>query len=497
LRHHRILTSLAALGLATAGLALVGQPAEAAPDRRCARTNDTVAKLMECVTLDGVMEHQQALQDIADDNGGVRASGTPGYDASVDYVEGRLQQAGYVTSRQEFTFHAFAVEGPSVLEQTAPTPTTYVEGTDYAPTSQSEPGEVTAAVVPVDVNLTLPRANTSGCQPEDFAGFPAGSIALLQRGDCTFAQKGNNASAAGAAGIIFFNQGNNPADPSRMGIPAVTLGDGYTGTIPAVNATYALGEEWVNTPGLMMHMNVNVSRVLTTTENLVADLPGGDPHNVVMAGAHLDSVPEGPGINDNGSGTSALIEVAEQMAKLRDKLPNKVRFAWWGAEEANLVGSTAYVASLTVPQRSDIELYLNFDMIGSPNYGLFILDGDGSSFGLVGPAGSDDIEAHFEDFYEGRGEPYEPKAFDGRSDYNPFILNGIPAGGLFTGAEVIKTAAQVAKWGGTAGIAFDPCYHQACDTIDNLSLEALDLNSDAVAHAMLSYAAGYEVINQP
>ena len=414
MRHHRILTALASLGLATAGLALVGQPAEAA-DSRCNRTNDSVRKLLECVTLDGVLEHQEAFQEIADENGGTRASGTKGYDESADYVEGRLERAGYVVTRQEFEFHAFAVEGPSTLNQTAPTPTTYVEGTDYGPTPQSEPGEVTAAVVPVDINLTLPRANTSGCEIEDFATFPAGSIALLQRGTCTFAQKGNTAAAAGAAGIIFFNQGNDPSDPARMGIPAVTLGDGYLGEIPAVSTTYALGAQWAQTPGLTMHMNVNVSRVLATTENVIAESKGGDASNVVMAGAHLDSVEAGPGINDNGSGSSALIETAEQMAKVKPK--NKVRFAWWGAEEASLVGSTHYVGSLTEDEGEAIELYLNFDMIGSPNYGLFILDGDGDAFGTAGPDGSDDIEALFERYYEEQGEISAAKAFDGRSDY--------------------------------------------------------------------------------
>jgi Zn-dependent M28 family amino/carboxypeptidase len=492
LRHHRILTALASLGLATAGLALVGQSAEAA-DSRCNRTNDSVRKLLECVTLDGVMEHQEAFQEIADENGGTRASGTPGYDASADYVEERLERAGYVVSRQEFEFHAFAVEGPSTLNQTAPTPTTYVEGTDYVPTPQSEPGEVTAPVVPVDINLTLPRANTSGCQPEDFAGFPAGSIALLQRGDCTFAQKGNTAAAAGAVGIIFFNQGNDPSDPARMGIPGVTLGDGYTGGIPAVSATYDLGAQWAQTTGLTMHMNVNVSRVLTTTENVIAESKGGDASNVVMAGAHLDSVEAGPGINDNGSGSSALIETAEQMTKVKPK--NKVRFAWWGAEEASLVGSTFYVGSLTEDEGEAIELYLNFDMIGSPNYGLFILDGDGDAFGTAGPEGSDDIEALFERYYAEQGEISAPKAFDGRSDYAAFTAAGIPAGGLFTGAEVLKTAQQVVWWGGDAGVAFDPCYHQACDTIDNLSDHALALNADAVAYAVYLYASGREAIN--
>jgi Zn-dependent M28 family amino/carboxypeptidase len=213
----------------------------------------------------------------------------------------------------------------------------------------------------------------------------------------------------------------------------------------------------------------------------------------VMAGAHLDSVPEGPGINDNGSGSSALIELAEQLAKTRT--PNKMRFAWWGAEEAGLVGSTYYVNNLSDDQLADLEMYLNFDMVGSPNYGLFIYDGDGSGFGLVGPDGSDEIEALFERYYAERDIPSEPTAFSGRSDYQAFINNGIPSGGLFTGAEGIKTAEQAEKWGGTAGIAYDPCYHQACDTIDNLSHEALDINSDAVAYVLYLYASGGEVIN--
>ena len=493
MRSRRSITAaLAGLGLGAAGLVLV-QPADAAQDARCNRTNDSVRKVLECVTLNGVLEHQQALQDIADDNGGTRASGTEGYDESLDYVEQRMQRAGYRTSRQPFSFHAFEEIGDSEMQQTMPNAVTYVEGTDFGATPQSEPGDVTAPVRAVDVQLGLGNTSTSGCEATDFAAFPAGSIALIQRGTCTFADKGNNAAAAGAAGILFFNQGNTTA-PDRNGIPAVTLGDGYTGDIPALNLTYTLGVELVGTPNLVMRLFANVSREIVTTENLIAESRGGNANNVVMAGAHLDSVPAGPGINDNGSGSSALLEVAEAMAKTRT--PNKMRFAWWGAEEASLVGSNFYVAALDEPALADLELYLNFDMIGSPNYGIFILDGDGSAFGLVGPDGSDDIEALFEGFYADRDVPSEPKAFDGRSDYSAFILNDVPAGGLFTGAEVIKTPAQVVKWGGTAGIAFDPCYHAVCDTMANLSHEALDLNSDAVAYAFYLYASGKEVINQ-
>jgi Zn-dependent M28 family amino/carboxypeptidase len=241
-----------------------------------------------------------------------------------------------------------------------------------------------------------------------------------------------------------------------------------------------------------------------------------------MAGAHLDSVPAGPGIHDNGSGSAALLELALQIADLGVEPRNKIRFAWWGAEEAGLVGSQVYVDSLTKSEAKDIELYLNFDMIGSPNYARFVYDGDGSAFGIKGPTGSGAIEGVFEDFFASQGLASEPTAFDGRSDYDAFITAGIPAGGLFTGAEDNKTADQVALYGGVAtfdgeAVAYDPCYHQPCDSLDpvadgadaalyealntayggeleyngtisNVNTLALEEMSDAVAHAVLLYA---------
>jgi Zn-dependent M28 family amino/carboxypeptidase len=232
-----------------------------------------------------------------------------------------------------------------------------------------------------------------------------------------------------------------------------------------------------------------------TIENVIAESKGGDPNNVVMAGAHLDSVQRGPGINDNGSGSAALLEVAEQMAKVKPR--NKVRFAWWGAEEAGLVGSTAYVNSLSQAEQDKIALYLNFDMVGSPNYVFFIYDGDNSD-GVgapAGPPGSAEIEETFEHFYSSVNEPFKGTDFSGRSDYGPFIAVGIPSGGLFTGAEGIKTAEEAAIWGGTAGQQYDPCYHLACDTYANNNDHALDVNSDAIAFAVLQYAMSTADIN--
>ncbi len=485
---------IAAAGLAVAGLAVTA-PASADSTAKCNRNNNSVSKLLECVTVDGVMEHLDALQAIADDNGGTRVSGSPGYDASVDYVKERMEAAGYDVTVQPFDFFVFTDLGGSELEQTAPTPTSYVEGTDFAATTHSVPGDVTAKVTAVDLQLGLGNTSTSGCEAADFAGFPDGDIALIQRGTCTFEIKAENAAAAGAIGVLFFNQGNTAA-ADRNGIPAVTLGNGYTGGIPALSATYARGVELAQVAGLEMRLFANVTRVGSETYNVIAESQHGDPSNVVMAGAHLDSVAAGPGINDNGSGSAALLEVAEQLQKV--KTTNKLRFAWWGAEEGGLVGSTHYVTDLVAnapAELAKLEMYLNFDMVGSPNYGLFIYDGDGSGFGLVGPDGSDEIEALFEQYYVERGVPSEPTAFSGRSDYQAFINNGIPSGGLFTGAEVPKTAAQAAKWGGTAGIAFDPCYHSACDTIDNVDPVAIDINSDAIAYTVFKFATGVEVIN--
>ncbi|WOT34964.1 M28 family metallopeptidase [Streptomyces coeruleorubidus] len=210
-----------------------------------------------------------------------------------------------------------------------------------------------------------------------------------------------------------------------------------------------------------------------TGYNLIADWPGGDANQVVMAGSHLDSVSSGPGINDNGSGSAAVLETALAVSRAQYKPAKHLRFAWWGAEEVGLVGSRHYVSRLATGDRSRISAYLNFDMIGSPNPGYFVYDDD--------PA----IEKTFKEYFAGLGVPTEIETEgDGRSDHAPFKSAGVPVGGLFNGASRTKTAAQAAKWGGTAGRAFDRCYHSSCDTTANIDDTALDRNSDAVAHAV-------------
>ena len=472
--------------VAVLAMALAYAPAAKAGPNSCdSRTNDTFQKLTECVTLSGVREHQAALQDIADDNDGIRAAGTSGYEESVDYVVEKMTAAGYIVTLDEFPF---VFVPPPLLEQLTPIEATYETGT-FTGTGY---GDVTAAVTAVDLNLAPPRDPvTSGCEAADFAGFPAGNIALVQRGTCTFAAKALNAQAAGASAVIIFNQGNTP---QREGVVIGTLAPS-TANIPVVGASFAAGVA-LSQSGTTAHVKVDPPQNIIQ-HNVIAESETGDPNNVVMAGAHLDSVLQGPGINDNGSGSAVLLEVAEQFAKV--KPVSKVRFAWWGAEEAGLVGSTAYVNDLSQTERDKITLYLNFDMVGSPNYVFFIYDGDNSD-GVgapAGPAGSAAIEKTFEDFYTMIGEPFKGTDFTGRSDYGPFIASGvdIPAGGLFTGAEGIKTPAEVELWGGTAGEQYDPCYHLACDTYANNNNHALDVNSDAVAYAVALYAMRDFVLN--
>jgi Zn-dependent M28 family amino/carboxypeptidase len=480
-----------ALGAAVAALCVLpATNSEAAPAQSgCnSRTNLTYSKLLECVRLDGVRAHQAALQAIADENDGTRAAGTPGYTDSVDYVVDTLTAAGWNVTLHEFPFQFFP---PPTLRQLTPVAATYETGVFTG----SGVGTVEGNVIPVDINLVPPRASTSGCEAADFAGVDwsgDADIALIQRGTCIFADKALNAQAAGAEAVIIFNQGN---EPTREGLIVGTLGGPDVVDIPVVGASFADGSALAQS-GSTAFIQVDPPESRPQV-NVIAELPGANDDNVVMAGAHLDSVQAGPGINDNGSGSAALLELAEQLGKLHPQ--NTLRFAWWGAEESGLIGSTEYVDSLSDDELARIALYLNFDMVGSPNYIFMTYDGDESGFpaptGVPVPPGSIQIEDLFESYYTLAGEPYDDAQFSGRSDYQAFILEGIPAGGLFTGAEEPKTAEQAAIWGGTVGAQLDPCYHLACDTFANNNDHALDVNIDAIAFAVLTYAYSTESVN--
>jgi Zn-dependent M28 family amino/carboxypeptidase len=487
-RRSRVLAA-AAVGLVTLAASLLGAvPAAAASADAAATQNcDTVDHLLECVTVEGVRGHLAEFQAIADANDGTRASGTPGYTASAEYVAEQARDAGLDVTTQDFEFSFFQLNSQA-FAQTAPTPATYAAGTDFATMTFSGSGDVNGTAVPIDLRLPSTGGSTSGCEAEDFADFPAGGIALLQRGTCDFGAKARNAEAAGAAGAVIFNEGDAP---DRTELLQGTLGAPIG--IPVVGTTFAIGEALQNGTVQLQLDAVSENR---TTTNVVAETPnGGD--TVLMVGAHLDSVPAGPGINDNGSGSASILEVARQMAGAQTGAT--VRFAWWGAEELGLLGSTNYVATLPQDERARIAGYLNFDMVASPNFVRFVYDGDNSdAVGAgPGPAGSAAIEDVFEKFYADRGLAYQGTDFDGRSDYGPFIAAGIPGGGLFTGAEGVKTQEQAAVYGGTAGAPFDPCYHQACDTVANVNDTALGENADAIAFATFTLASDPALITGP
>jgi len=497
----RVRTRTLAAGAATALVAGLVTPvvAFAAPADSCdKRNNNTYQKLLECLSAEGTAEHLEALQAIADANEdpfypGTRAAGTDGYDNSVTYVADQLEAAGWQVTLDpvDVTFVL-----PSTLRQLTPVAAEYETGAFTG----SGSGTVEGQVVPIDINLVGDRANSSGCEAADFTGVdlsgPA-DIVLVQRGTCNFGDKAMHAEEAGAEAVIIFNQGNTTEREGLIVANASTLTDGTSIThgIPVVGASFAQGEALAQ-PGSTAF--VEVPPIQTREDfNVIAELPGENDDNVVMAGAHLDSVIQGPGIQDNGTGSAALLETAQLLSKLEPV--NTLRFAWWAAEEQGLVGSEDYVAGLSQDELDRIAAYLNFDMIGSPNFVYFVYDADESSFpapaGVPIPEGSEALEDLFEIYYTWQGIPYEDTEFSGRSDYQAFILNDIPSSGLFTGAEVLKTAEQQAIWGGITGEQYDQCYHLACDTFDNVNMEALDTNVDAVAFAVLTLAYSTESVN--
>jgi Zn-dependent M28 family amino/carboxypeptidase len=479
--------AVAVLAAGTLALA-VASPAQAAPGAKAADPTKLAAKLVKAVKVDNINRHLIALQRIAETNNGIRAASTPGHVASAQYIADRLSAAGYAVRIQEFEFpfNQTLAQSASEVAPTARTLSPVVM--QYLPNTPE--GGITAPLTAVP---GLATDATPGCEPTDFTGAYAGTIVLIQRGSCTFQQKHDNAVALGAAGVLVYNNAEVPTDPI-----AGRLTDETSGRIPIAGLPRGEGESLaadVAAGPVTVTMELRVLNETRTTRNVIAETQGGRADNVVMSGAHLDSVTAGPGINDNGSGSAVQLELALQLAE--QKVTNKVRFAWWSAEEFGLLGSQYYVSQLSFEQQLDIALYLNFDMVASPNFARFIYDGDDSDAAGSGPGpfGSAQIESVFEGYYDGLGLTHEGTDFDGRSDYGPFIAVGIPSGGLFSGAEGRKTAAQAAAYGGTAGQPFDSCYHQACDNLGNLNYTSLAQSAAATAWAVGMFATDTSTVN--
>ena len=426
------------------------------------------------VTTDAMMAHLSKLQDIANANNGTRAVGTPGYEASVDYVVNTLRNSGFDVQTPEFSARVFHADKPAVTVGGKPVEARALEYSLGTP-PEGLSGPLVAA----------PAGDSPGCTASDYDKLPVqGAVVLVDRGTCPFAQKEDAAAQRGAAAMIVADN----VDEQQMG---GTLGANTDVKIPVVDVTKSVGVQLRAQPGPST-IKLNASAQSFTARNVIAQTKTGASTDVVMAGAHLDSVREGPGINDNGSGVAAVLETAVQLGN-SPPVHNAVRFGFWGAEELGLIGSRNYIESLNLDGLKDIALCLNFDMLASPNPGYFTYDGD-QSLPLeargrpVVPEGSAGIERTLVAYLKSAGKTAQGTSFDGRSDYDGFTLAGIPAGGLFSGAEAKKSDEQAKLWGGTANEPFGPNYHQKTDTLDHIDRTSLGINGGGVAYAVALYA---------
>lgn len=426
------------------------------------------------VSTDAMMAHLAKLQDIANANNGTRAVGTPGYEASVDYVVNTLRNSGFDVQTPEFSARVFRAEKGSV---TVGGLTVEARALEYS--LGTAPDGVTGPLV------LVPTDDSPGCTASDYDKLPVrGAVALVDRGSCEFAQKEDVAAQQGAVALIIVDN----VDEQSMG---GTLGVNTDVKIPVVSVTKSVGMQLRGKSGPTT-IKLAASTQSFKARNVIAQTKTGSATDVVMAGAHLDSVPEGPGINDNGSGVAAVLETAVQLGN-SPQVHNAVRFGFWGAEELGLIGSRNYIESLDLDALKNIALYLNFDMLASPNPGYLTYDGD-QSLPLdargepVVPEGSAGIERTLVAYLKQAGKTAQDTSFDGRSDYDGFTLAGIPSGGLFAGAEVKKTEEQAKLWGGTANEPFDPNYHQKGDTLEHIDRTALGIQGGGVAYAVGLYA---------
>jgi Zn-dependent M28 family amino/carboxypeptidase len=489
----RSLTALAAACAATLALA----PTALAAGPNVNPRDRDARKFIENVSVPNILQHSIALESIGKLNDDTREVFGSGYQESLDYVVSTLRDAGYNPKITPFNFPFWQETKPAILNQVTPTAKTYRPGAaaddgsanvDFITMANSPTVELTKApVFPVGGIVDPPTGgSTSGCAAADYAGV-SGKVALVQRGTCPFVDKWQFAQAAGATGVIIYNEGNTP---ERQNPIFVDNQPNPPATIAAVITSYTLGNELLQAYKQNKNPTVDFKVYGQFTDRfinqVIAETKGGDPDHVVVVGAHLDSVPAGPGINDDGSGTALLLAQAQELASGKYDLRQKIRFGWWGAEEEGLVGSSYYASHLTQKQVDKIDVMLDYDMLASPNYARLVYDGDGSSLdpdgnqNPAGPEGSGKVEQVFTDWFRSNGQQSEPIPFDGRSDYVGFTDRGIPAGGVFAGAEAPKTVVQQSMYGGIAGAWLDPCYHQICDNLSTVMTGVPPITADGL-----------------
>jgi Zn-dependent M28 family amino/carboxypeptidase len=428
--------------------------------------------------------HLRALQDIANANHGNRAEGTPGYDASVDYVAKTLRDSGFKVSTPQFD---------RLINVSPGKPALTVAGRSY-PVDQASllvrtpPGGL--------AGQPIRPAQPSGCTAGDYPGtLPAGAIAVVDDTRCSVVDKQNSAMAKGAAALIVLSS------PNGNGAPPTLFTPGYfkqlTVPVAVVGAQGAAALERDTAP---VRLVLDAENVKITSRNVLAQTATGSPHDVVVVGADLDSARGGPGINDNGTGVAAVLETATQLGPLAP-VNNAVRFVFWGAEHDGPNGAMDYVFAMDRDQLNDIAMYLNFTMLGSPNAGFFTDDGDqsgppgaGIAFGDV-PDGSAGIERTLDGYLNLAGKRPADMPLNTRADYHPFMVAGIPIGGLTAGSAQTKTTVQARLWGGQAGAPFDPNYQGPRDTVEAVNREALGVMGSGVAFAVGTYAESIGGVN--
>jgi aminopeptidase Y len=422
------------------------------------------------ITEDAILGHLEALQAIADAQGGNRALGSTGYKASVDYVTGELEAAGYAVTAEPVRLPDEPVKlGPGTFERTAPSGRTYTEGVDF---NMPSPGASSA--VSGDVAVVA-----DGCDPTSFGSVPPGAVVLVGLDDvCGPLLPVIFASDATAGGLVLGPAAGPGAPPQHVDLGSFVIDL----DLPVVSVSGDVADELeVLAGGTTVTVTIDTGWGLgtVTTTNVLAEWPGSTDE-VVMVGAHLDSVPAGPGINDNGSGIAGILAIAEALAAADLPTDRTIRFGWWGAEEVGLVGSQAYVDSLSTAELDRLVAYLNVDMIGSPNWIRGVGDPAVASVSDTVSPGSAEITTRFESYFAELGLPTVPIWSDGRSDDGSFAEAGVPVGSLFTGVDTPKTAEELALFGGTQGAPLDPCYHQPCDTLANVDVPITAQNALAL-----------------
>lgn len=447
--------------------------------------------LHDAIDPGAIVDDLRRLEAITLANGGTRAAGTDGYDQAASFVAEALRGLGYEVSLDELRAPLFSETGPGALEIASPRGPTFTGGEDFRAMLLSPSGDVTARVFALgfDPAATPGEVTGLGCKAADWAGVPPAMIVLVQPGPCLMRTVVEHAQGAGAAALVR----STPAwEPGYVLRP--TLLDPMGLTIPVVGATHQVGLALNEAADerYEVHLAIETSVVERSMVSVIGETTVGDPDHVVMLGGHLDSVIDGPGINDNGSGTMAVLEIARRLATLSSAGSLgpawKVRVAFWAAEELGTWGSSQYVARLSPDELSRIAAYLNLDMLGSPN-------GVRDVYHLDDSPASGAIEALFTTALADRGLPWAT-IVAGASDDIPFVRAGIPVGGLFSGHNTAKTEDQVAAFGGTLGASLDPCYHRGCDTLANVDPEWLGQLA-RIAAWVTGYLASGEAPPQP